>query len=104
MHPQSAAGELAEKRLVSSALQKLLQRETARNEAAQVLSPEKSKLSNRWRLGLRNMEIGKKLFISEGIFKHHEKILLIVMSDRLARMQRANGRAVAFGHSTANSP
>jgi two-component system, NarL family, nitrate/nitrite response regulator NarL len=66
------AGELwLEKRSVSSALEKLLQRETARNEAAQVLSPREIEIIKQVAAGLRNMEIGKKLFISEGTVKIH---------------------------------
>ena len=60
-----------EKRLVGSALEKLLQRETARNEAAQVLSPREIEIIKQVAAGLRNMEIGKKLFISEGTVKIH---------------------------------
>ena len=60
-----------EKRLVSSALEKLLQRETARNEAAQMLSPREIEIIKQVAAGLRNMEIGKKLFISEGTVKIH---------------------------------
>jgi DNA-binding NarL/FixJ family response regulator len=60
-----------EKRLVSSALEKLLQRETARNEAAQVLTPREIEIIEQVAEGLRNMEIGQKLFISEGTVKIH---------------------------------
>jgi DNA-binding NarL/FixJ family response regulator len=60
-----------EKRLVSSALEKLLQRETARNEAAQVLTPREIEIIEQVAAGLRNMEIGQKLFISEGTVKIH---------------------------------
>ena len=52
-------------------LEKLLQRETARNEAAQVLSPREIEIIKQVAAGLRNMEIGKKLFISEGTVKIH---------------------------------
>ena len=46
------AGELwLEKRSVSSALEKLLQRETARTRPLRFCRPEKSKLSNKWRRG-----------------------------------------------------
>jgi two-component system nitrate/nitrite response regulator NarL len=66
------AGELwLEQRLVSSALQKLLQREAARNEAVQVLSLREIEIIKQVAAGLRNMEIGKKLFISEGTVKIH---------------------------------
>ena len=66
------AGELwLEKRSVTSALEKLLERETARNEAAQVLSPREIEIIQQAAAGLRNVEIGKKLFISEGTVKIH---------------------------------
>jgi DNA-binding NarL/FixJ family response regulator len=60
-----------EKRLVTSTLEKLLQRETARNEAAQVLTPREIEIIEQVAAGLRNMEIGQKLFISEGTVKIH---------------------------------
>ena len=56
---------------MSSALEKLLQRESARNEAAQVLSPREIEIIKQVAAGLRNVEIGKKLFISEGTVKIH---------------------------------
>jgi len=56
---------------VSSALKKLLQRETARNEAAQVLTAREIEIIRQVALGLRNLEIGKRLFISEGTVKIH---------------------------------
>jgi len=66
------AGELwLERRSVSSTLEKLLQRESARSEAAQVLSPREIEIIKQVAAGLRNMEIGKKLFISEGTVKIH---------------------------------
>jgi DNA-binding NarL/FixJ family response regulator len=66
------AGELwLEKRSVSIALEKLLQRETAKNEATQVLSPREIEIIRQVAAGLRNVEIGKKLFISEGTVKIH---------------------------------
>jgi DNA-binding NarL/FixJ family response regulator len=66
------AGELwLEKRSVSSALEKLLQRESARNEAAKLLTAREIEIIKQLALGLRNMEIGKKLFISEGTVKIH---------------------------------
>ena len=65
-------GELwLEKRSVSSALEKLLQRESARNEVAQLLTPREIEIIKQVAAGLRNTEIGKKLFISEGTVKIH---------------------------------
>ena len=60
-----------EKRLVSSAMEKLVQRETARNDAAQVLTPREIEIIEQVAEGLRNTEIGQKLFISEGTVKIH---------------------------------
>ncbi len=60
-----------EKRLVTSALEKLLERETSRNEAAQVLTPREIEIIKQVATGLRNIDIGKKLFISEGTVKIH---------------------------------
>ena len=66
------AGELwLEKRSVTSALEKLLQREAARNEAAQMLTSREIEIIKQVAAGLHNTEIGKKLFISEGTVKIH---------------------------------
>lgn len=60
-----------EKRLVTGALEKLLERETTKTEAVQELSPREIEIIKQVAAGLRNMEIGKKLFISEGTVKIH---------------------------------
>ena len=66
------AGELwLEKRSVSSALEKLLQRESAKHEAAQMLTSREIEIIKQVAAGLHNTEIGKKLFISEGTVKIH---------------------------------
>jgi DNA-binding NarL/FixJ family response regulator len=64
------AGELwLEKRTVSSALEKLLQREAGKQEAAQVLTSREIEVVKQAATGLRNSEIAKRLFISEGTVK-----------------------------------
>jgi len=69
---QVHAGALwLEKRLVTSALEKLLQRETTTNQATELLTPREIEIIKQVAAGLRNMEIGKKLFISEGTVKIH---------------------------------
>lgn len=66
------AGELwLEQRTVSRALEQLLQREIARNEASQVLTLREIEIIKQVAAGLHNTEIGKKLFISEGTVKMH---------------------------------
>ncbi len=66
------AGELwLEKRSVSSALEKLLQREEGRREAAQALTPREIEIVKQVAAGLHNVEIAKRLFISEGTVKMH---------------------------------
>jgi DNA-binding NarL/FixJ family response regulator len=66
------SGELwLEKRSVSSALEKLLQRESAKHEAAQMLTSREIEIIKQVAAGLHNIEIGKKLFISEGTVKIH---------------------------------
>jgi DNA-binding NarL/FixJ family response regulator len=66
------AGELwLEKRTVSSALEKLLQREAGKQEAAQVLTSREIEVVKQAATGLRNSEIAKRLFISEGTVKMH---------------------------------
>jgi DNA-binding NarL/FixJ family response regulator len=69
---QVHAGELwLEKRSVTTALEKVLQAETGRREAAQVLTPRERQIVSHVAAGLRNAEIGKRLFISEGTVKMH---------------------------------
>ena len=66
------AGELwLEKRSVSSALEKMLQREVAAREASAVLSRREIEVVRLVTSGLRNKEIANKLFISEGTIKVH---------------------------------
>jgi DNA-binding NarL/FixJ family response regulator len=66
------AGELwLEKHSVSSALEKLLKREAGRNEAVRVLTSREIEIVKHAAAGLRNREIAKKLFISEGTIKVH---------------------------------
>ena len=66
------AGELwLEKQSVTSALEKLLQREAGRNEAAQVLTPREIEIVKQAAAGKRNLEIARTLFISEGTVKMH---------------------------------
>jgi len=66
------AGELwLEKHSVSSALEKLLKRESGRNEVVQSLTSREIEIVKQVAAGLRNIEIAKKLFISEGTVKMH---------------------------------
>src|SRR5215510_6877149 len=93
---QVYAGALwLEKRLVGSALEKLLQRETARNETSQLLSAREIEIIKQVAAGLHNMEIGKKLFISEGTVKIHlhniYQKLGVDSRIKLTRYARENG-------------
>jgi DNA-binding NarL/FixJ family response regulator len=66
------AGELwLEKRSVTNALEKLLQREAGQREIAQLLTPREIEIVKQVAAGLRNIEIAKRLFISEGTVKMH---------------------------------
>jgi DNA-binding NarL/FixJ family response regulator len=66
------AGRLwLEKHSASSALEKLLQRESGRQEAAQILTTREIEIVKQVAAGLRNVEIAKRLFISEGTVKIH---------------------------------
>jgi DNA-binding NarL/FixJ family response regulator len=66
------AGELwLEKRSVTNALEKLLQREAGQREVAQLLTPREIEIVKQVAAGLRNIEIAKRLFISEGTVKMH---------------------------------
>jgi len=69
---QVHAGELwLEKRSVTNALEKLLQREAGQREVAQLLTPREIEIVKQVAAGLRNIEIAKRLFISEGTVKMH---------------------------------
>jgi DNA-binding NarL/FixJ family response regulator len=66
------AGELwLERRSVTTALEKVLQAQMGKREAAQVLTPRERQIVSHVAAGLRNAEIGKRLFISEGTVKMH---------------------------------
>jgi DNA-binding NarL/FixJ family response regulator len=66
------AGELwLEKRSVTNALEKLLAREAGRQETAKVLTPREVEIVKLVAMGLRNAEIAKRLFISEGTIQVH---------------------------------
>lgn len=69
---QVHAGELwLEKRSVSKALEKLLQREAGRQETAKILTPREMEIVKQVAVGLHNVEIAKRLFISEGTVQMH---------------------------------
>jgi len=69
---QVHAGELwLEKRSVTNALEKLLQREAGQREVAQLLTPREIEIVKQVAAGLRNTEIAKRLFIGEGTVKMH---------------------------------
>lgn len=66
------AGELwLEKRSVSIALERLLQGEAGKIEAAQVLTRREIEIVKLVATGLHNVEVAKRLFISEGAVKMH---------------------------------
>ena len=69
---QVHAGELwLEKRSVTNTLEKLLQDQAGMLEAAQVLTPREIEIVKLVATGLHNMEVAKRLFISEGTVKMH---------------------------------
>jgi len=69
---QVHAGELwLEKHSMSLALEKLLQGQASKLEVAQVLTPREIEIVKLVALGLRNSEVAKRLFISEGTVKMH---------------------------------
>lgn len=67
----NAGGLWLEKHSVSTALERLLQREAGRKEAAQVLTPREVEIVRQVAAGLRNAQIATQLFISEGTVKMH---------------------------------
>lgn len=90
------AGELwLEKRSVTSTLEKLLQRESARDEAVHALTSREIEIIKQVAAGLRNLEIGQKLFISEGTVKIHlhniYQKLGVDSRTKLARYAQENG-------------
>ena len=66
-----AGGLWLEKHSVATALQKLIRRESGRQEAAHVLTPREIESVKHVAGGFRNIEIAKRLFISEGTVKMH---------------------------------
>lgn len=66
-----AGGLWLEKHSVTTALQKLIRRESGRQEAAQMLTPREIEIVKHVAGGFRNIEIAKRLFISEGTVKMH---------------------------------
>jgi DNA-binding NarL/FixJ family response regulator len=66
-----AGGLWLEKHSVTTALATLLQHETGRQQAAQILTPREIEIVKHVAGGLRNIEIAKRLFISEGTVKMH---------------------------------
>lgn len=66
------AGELwLEKRSVTNALERLLRREAGGKQAAQLLTAREIEIVKHIAAGMRNLEIAKTLFISEGTVKMH---------------------------------
>lgn len=69
---QVCAGDLwLEKHSVSSALEKLLQRESGRQATERVLTLREIEIAKQVAMGLHNLEIAKRLFISEGTVQMH---------------------------------
>lgn len=60
-----------ERGFLSHAVERLVQREAGARELAKLLTPREIELVRMVASGLRNKEIGKKLFISEGTVKIH---------------------------------
>jgi DNA-binding NarL/FixJ family response regulator len=67
-----ARGErLLDPTTVGRALDKIMRRQEAMREVAQVLSPRETEIVRMVAIGLRNKEIAAKLFIGEGTVKSH---------------------------------
>jgi len=67
----SQGERLLDQAMVSRALDKMLRRQDAMKEVAQVLSPRESEIVKMVAVGMRNKEIANKLFIGEGTVKSH---------------------------------
>jgi DNA-binding NarL/FixJ family response regulator len=92
-----AGGLWLEKRTVSAALEKLLQRQAAWEEATQVLTPREIEIVKQVAAGLRNLEIAKQLFISEGTVKMHLHNIYqkLDLDSRIKLAQYAQARGLA---------
>jgi DNA-binding NarL/FixJ family response regulator len=66
-----AGGLWLEKNTVTAVLQKLLRRESGKQEAAQMLTSREIEIVRYVAGGLRNIEIAQRLFIAEGTVKMH---------------------------------
>lgn len=66
-----AGEQWVERRASRQALEKMLRKETGEREVAGLLTPREIDLVRMVAAGLRNREIGEKLFISEGTVKVH---------------------------------
>jgi len=66
-----AGGSWLEQRSATSALARLARREESQREAAEVLTPRELEIVRMIVAGLRNREIGERLFIAEGTVKVH---------------------------------
>jgi len=99
------AGELwLEKRSVSMALERLLQGEAGKLDAAKVLTPREIEIVKQVATGLHNTEVATRLFISEGTVKVHlhniyEKLGL---NSRLKLSRYAEQKGLVKPHSVSN--
>lgn len=66
-----AGGQWLERRSVGEALQRTLEREAEARGLAGVLTPREIEIARMVASGLRNKDIGERLFISEGTVKIH---------------------------------
>ncbi len=71
VHKVHAGEQWLEKRSVSLALEKLLKRQAAGRQIAELLTPREIEIVRLVSDGLRNKEIADRLYISEGTIKVH---------------------------------
>jgi DNA-binding NarL/FixJ family response regulator len=86
-----AGDHWVERRSISRALDKLLQREAGQRKLEKILTPREREIVHLVACGLRNREVAEKLTISEGTVKIHLHHIYekLQMHSRLALMQYA---------------
>jgi DNA-binding NarL/FixJ family response regulator len=92
-----AGDQWLERRSVSRAIEKMLQREAGAREIATILTPRETDIVRLVASGLRNKEIADKLAISEGTVKSHlhRSYEKLHVDSRVALLRYAQAKGLA---------
>jgi RNA polymerase sigma factor (sigma-70 family) len=92
-----AGDQWLERRSVSRAIEKMLQREAGAREIATILTPRETEIVRLVASGLRNKEIADKLAISEGTVKSHlhRSYEKLHVDSRVALLRYAQAKGLA---------